>query len=178
MFWRHRYQKLTYALCALVSATIAVSVGGPTSADGPLLDLLVKARAIVFPVKDTAEPSPVVVIALDKRSLEEPEIAPYPRTFLAPVWATVLDAVFEAGAQAVGFDLLFSYSANRFSANYDAPFLAAIGKHRGRVVLARSAATVPARPFLAALRNDDEALGLVDLTADRDGRFRRNGIGG
>ncbi len=173
MFWRHRYQKLTYALCALVSAAIAASVGGPTSPDGSLLDLLVKAREMAFPVEDTAERSPVVVIALDKRSLGEPEIAPYPRTFLAPVWSTVLDAVFEAGAQAVGFDLLFSYSANRFSANFDVPFLATLGKHRERVVLARSASTVPARPFLAALRNDSEALGLIDLTADPDGSYRR-----
>lgn len=172
MFWRH-HQKLTYVLCALVAAAIAVSVGTLTSADERLLDLLVKAREIAFSVDGTAELSPVVVIAMDKRSLDEPEIAPYPRTFLAPVWATVLDAVFDAGAQAVGFDLLFSYSANRFSPDFDTPFLSVLGKHRERVVLARSAATLPAPPFLAALRNNDEALGLIDLTADSDGSYRR-----
>ena len=173
MFGRHRYQKLTYALCALVSAAIVALVGGPIGADGQLLDLLVKAREVVFPVRDPAEKSPVVVIALDKRSLDEPEIASYPRTFLAPVWAPVLDAVFEAGARAVGFDLLFSYSANRFSPGFDTPFLAVIGEHRERFVLARSAATLPARPFLAALRNDNEGLGLVELIADPDGSYRR-----
>jgi class 3 adenylate cyclase len=41
------------------------------------------------------------------------------------------------------------------------------------VVLARSGTTLPALPFLAALRNDARALGLAELTADPDGRYRR-----
>jgi adenylate cyclase len=141
--------------------------------DSVLLDLLIKARSLVWPTEAPSMQEPVAVIALDWQSLEDPALAPYPRILLAPMWATVLESVFAAGARAVGFDLLFAYSANRFSANFDRPFLEALGKYRDRVVLGRSAATLPAPPFLAALRNDAGGLGLLELTAERDGRYRR-----
>jgi adenylate cyclase len=173
MSGRRRYLGLTGILCAFAAAVAAAWVGGPIGADGPLLDLLVKARFMVFSADEVPEQAPVAVIAVDKRSLNEPELAPYPRAFLAPVWAAILDGVFEAGARAVGFDLLLAYSANQFSPNFDAPFLAALGTHREHVVLARSTTTLPARPFLAALRNDEGGLGLAELTADADGKYRR-----
>ena len=170
---RRRYREVACALCALAAVFVAVVVGRPLPPDGALLDLLVKAREIVFPVEDRPEQSPVAVIALDRRSLEAPELARYPRVMMGPFWAVVLDGVFQAGARAVGFDLLFAYSANQFSPNFDAPFLAALDRHRERVVLARSGATLPALPFLAALRNDAAALGIAEITADPDGRHRR-----
>ncbi len=170
---RRRYRPLTCALCAALAAAAALWAAAPTSADGPLLDLLVAARAAVFPVRDPPERAPVAVVAVDRRSLAEPELAPYPRAFFAPVWAALLDGVLDAGARAVAFDLLLSYSANRFAPDFDAPFLAALDRHRDRVVLARSTTTLPALPFLAALRNDEAALGLVELSPDPDGRYRR-----
>jgi len=112
-------------------------------------------------------------MALDKRSLESPDLAPYPRTLLAPVWASALDAVFGTGASAVGFDFLLGYSANQLLPNYDLPFLAALGKYREKIVLARSATTRPALQFLAALRNDEKSLGLGELVSDPDGSYRR-----
>jgi len=169
---RRRYREVTCVLCALAAVVVAVLVGGPLPSDGPLLDLLVKAREIAFPVEDRPEQSPVVVVALDRRSLEAPELARYPRVLMGPIWAVLMDDVFEAGARAVGFDLLFSYSANQFSPNFDAPFLAALDKHRERLVLARTGATLPALPFLAALRNDGAALGSAEILADPDGRHR------
>ncbi len=173
MFTRHHYRKLTCAVCALVSALAVAFVELPTGVDGPLLDLLVKARELALPSGLGSKASEVVVIALDKRSLMEPEIAVYPRTLLAPIWASVMDAAFNAGARAVGFDILFSYSANRIKSNFDAPFLRRLHKYRDRVVLARSASTLPARPFLASMRNDPHALGLTELSVDADGTYRR-----
>jgi class 3 adenylate cyclase len=156
-----------------VAAILAVAwARPPIAADGALLDVLVRARAAVLPDPEPPERSRVAVIAVDARSLAAPELASYPRAFLAPAWATVLDSVMTAGALTVGFDLLLSYSANRFAADFDAPFLAALSRHRGRVVLARSARTLPAPPFLAALGQDGGALGLAELTADPDGRHR------
>ena len=163
------YRALTGAGCALAAAALALAVGSPTGLDGPLLDLTVKTRSILAARDEPPERSPVAVIAVDARSLEAPELAPFPRTLLAPAWAAVLDGVLGAGARGVGFDLLFSYSGNRFAPGFDAPFLRALGAHRERIVLARSATTLPAPPFLAALQNDEEALGLVEL----DGRPRR-----
>ena len=107
---RYRYRKVTCALCALAAMLATAFVRGPLGADGPLLDLLIWARATAFSSDVTPETSPVAVIAIDARSLFESELAPYPRTFLAPVWATVMEGVFAAGARAVGFDLLFAYT--------------------------------------------------------------------
>lgn len=169
---RRRYRELACALCALVAALAASWAGAPVTADGPLLDLLVWARSVAAPPRGAPEAAAVAVIALDRRSLEAPELAPYPRAFFAPVWTAVLDSLVAAGTRAVAFDFLFSYSANRFQPDFDAPFLAALARHRSRVVLARSAATLPAPPFLAALHDDAEALGLAELSADPDGRYR------
>jgi class 3 adenylate cyclase/CHASE2 domain-containing sensor protein len=170
---RRHYQSLTYVLCALAAVIAVACVRDPLGADGRLLDLLIAARALVFPSDETPWSGPVAVIALDARSLNEPEFASYPRAFLAPVWSTLLEATIEAGARAVGFDILFAYSANRFVPNFDAPFLAALSRYRSQVVLARSATTLPAPPFLAALRYDEGSLGLAEIAADPDGRYRR-----
>ncbi|HEV8672438.1 MAG TPA: adenylate/guanylate cyclase domain-containing protein [Methylomirabilota bacterium] len=169
---RRHYRELTCALAALLAVTAAAWARPPVAADGPLLDLLVGARAALTRSERAVEDAAVAVIALDPESLAAPELAPYPRAFLAPAWATVLDGVLAAGARAVGFDLLLAYSANRFTPDFDRPFLAALDRHRARVVLARSATTLPAPPFLAALGHDPAALGLAELPADPDGRHR------
>ena len=168
-----RYREVTCGTCALAAVLAVVIIARPLPADGPLLDLLVRVRAAVSPLADRPEQSSVAVIALDRRSLEAPELAPFPRVLMGPFWAALMDGVFQAGARAVGFDLVFAYNANQLLPNYDASFLAALAQHRERVVLARSAATLPALPFLAALRNDEGALGLAELVADSDGRYRR-----
>jgi adenylate cyclase len=173
MATRLRYREGTCALCALLALIVAVAIGRPVSLDGPVLDVLVKSREIAFPVEDRPEQSPVVVIALDRRSLDAPELARYPRALMGQFWAALMDDVFQAGARAIGFDLIFSFSANQISPNLDAPFLGALHKHRERVVLARTGATLPALPFLAALQNDEGALGIAEISPDADGRYRQ-----
>jgi adenylate cyclase len=173
--WHARFRALTTVICAVAGIGLAVATHGPLDADGPLLDLLIKSRSLVFPPAETTVESPVAVIAVDARSLQKPELARYPRVLLAPVWATVLNGVGEAGARAVGFDFIFGFSATNFDAlpsGYDRSFLEALGRYRDRVVLARSVNTLPAMPFQAALR-DDAALGIMDLAADSDGVYRR-----
>ena len=170
---RRWYRPLMCTICALATVVTAIFVGVPLGADGRILDLLIAARAFVFPIDEASLPTPVAVIALDARSLNEPELAAFPRTFFAPVWSTILEAVFAAGARAVGFDLLLTYSANRFVPNFDAPFIAALSRYHSQVVLARSATTLPAPPFLAALRFDERSLGLAEVPADPDGTYRR-----
>src|SRR6185503_1691204 len=124
---------------------------------------------------DALETSPVVVVALDKRSLESEELSELPRVLMVQVWAALLDALEPAGARAVGFDLIFAYSGNRFRADLDAPFLEALAHNRSRVVLARSDETLPDFPFLAAIRANEtpDALGLATVRPDPDGKTRR-----
>ena len=170
MIARRLLGPLICALCAGVAAANTLFWSRPpTSADGALLDRLVQARAIVFG-SDSRGPFPVAIIAVDKRSLDSPELAPYPRAFLAPVWAKLTDELFKARARAIGFDEIFAYDANRFSPSFNLQFLEALGKHRGQVVLARSSNMLPASAFVFAAGPD--ALGLSELRADPDGGYR------
>ena len=111
---RLSFRLLTLIGCIFGAALTAFWVGAPRGVDGLLFDLLVVVCARLWADMPSAQPEPVAVIALDQRSLEAPELAPYLRTFLASVWATLLESVFSAGARAVGFGMLFAYSANRF----------------------------------------------------------------
>ncbi len=63
---------------------------------------------MLAPHAEPWETAAVAVIAIDPRSLDEPELANTPRVLMAPVWGRVLDAVFGAGASAIGFDVVFS----------------------------------------------------------------------
>jgi len=172
-FTRRHYRTITCTLCLLAAAAAAALAGGPVAADGSLLDLLVAGRAAGFAARDAPADSPVAVVALDQRSLLGPELAAYPRALLGPVLAEVLDGVAAAGARVVGFDMIFAYSANRFSRDFDRPFVESLARHRERVVLARSAGSLPAEPFWAALQPGQDVLGLAEVLPDPDGRYRR-----
>lgn len=168
-----RYREATCVACAVLAAVAVGLIRFPVALDGVLLDLLVWSRELVVPSRDEPEASPVAVIALDQRSLDEPELARFPRALMAPVWAALLDGVFASGARAVGFDVLFLYNANQFSPGFDIPWLAALDRHRQRIVLARSPGALPTASILAAVRHDPATLGLIVLPPDADGRYRR-----
>jgi len=55
----------------------------------------------------------VAVIALDRDSLASDELAALPR-YSQPGLDQNRTGLTEAGARAIGFDIIFSYSANRF----------------------------------------------------------------
>src|SRR5439155_26739510 len=127
-----RYREITVVACALLGAAAALLARGPVPVDGALFDLLVAARAAVLPAHEAPRASPVAVVALDERSLDDRLLRPYPRVLLAPVWAELLDTLGRAGARGVGFDIIFAYSASDFAgvvpamATFDLPFLAAL----------------------------------------------------
>lgn len=127
---------------------------------------------------------PVAVIALDRGSLASEELAPTPRALFGPVWAKLIDGLAEAGVKAIGFDIIFSYSANRFPAldpHYDRGFYDALARHHERLVLARSAGLPVAAPVEAAVYDLDEdagkdepsAVAFAELIPDGDGVQRR-----
>ncbi len=163
---------MVYAICLVAILIVSVIGGGLPQLDGPLMDMVLWARAEVLP---TSPPSdrPVVVVALDQRSLDDPDLAVYPRAMFGPVWAELLHDVMASGAKAVGFDLLLAYSGNQLKDDFDATFLDALDRYGRRLVLARSATTLPALPYQAALGSADDSLGLVELIADADGAYRR-----
>ena len=169
----HRAAILTVAGCALAGGVGAKLTDGRTVFDGLLYDGALRLRASTIPADKGVEGGPVAVVALDARSLAAPELVAYPRVLLAPIWAELVTGLSDAGASAITFDLLLSYSANRFLKDYDKPFLMALARNRQRIVLGRTAKALPARPYLGALRFDSGALGLLELAADGDGVYRR-----
>ncbi len=170
---RRHARAATVALCCLAAAAVAAAIRAELPFDGVLFDLAIKARSTLGAKPPAAAQRQVAVVALDRRSLEAPELAKYPRTLMAPVWGTLLDTLFSAEARVVAYDLIFAYSANQLSPGFDRPFLRALSKYRDRVVIARSAKALPAPPFMAALRFDQGALGMAELVPDSDGVFRR-----
>ena len=165
---RRHHRGLLGLFCALIASAASLLAGGslPT-ADGGLFDLSVATRAALMPAP---ERWPVAVIALDQRSLEAPELRNLPRVFLAPYWARMLDAVFAGGARAVGFDIIFAFTANRFQPDYDRPFLEQLSRHRGRVVLATSVGARVADPTFHAAGG---SVGYAELAPDADGVYRQ-----
>jgi len=124
---------------------------------------------------------PVAVIAMDRGSLDSEELAATPRVLFGPFWAKLIDGLAEAQVKAIGFDIIFSYSANRFpalDAQYDRGFYDALARHHDRLVLARSARQPVAAPVEAAvydLDSNDEpaAIAFAELIVDSDGVQRR-----
>ncbi len=174
---RLTYRYLTSVACALAAAAACFAIPLPSGADATLLDFQIAARARIFPPRPLDESSvaqsPVAIVALDRRSLDAPELVTYPRVFFEPGWAAALTAVMEAGAKAAAFDEIFAYDPNTFPGigpNFAVPFLATLHRYRGRVILARSATTLPARPFAFSVGYD--SLGLAEISQDPDGRYR------
>ena len=174
----------------VVTATVGVlavlagwTLGGEMR---PLDGLVYDASLAITDRRPGTHDEPVAVIALDRESLESQDLATTPRVFLTPQWAKVLNALTDAQARAIGFDIIFSYSANQFpgfkeEGQHDWSFLAALARARDRVVLARSGRAYPAMPFTGAVfdpaadagRTDSGAIGYTELTPDTDGVFRR-----
>ena len=129
---------------------------------------------------------PVAVIAMDRGSLDLEELAATPRVLFGPFWAKLIDGLAEAEVKAIGFDIIFSYSANRFpalDAQYDRGFYDALARHHDRLVLARSARQPVAAPVEAAVYDIDgdagndepAAIAFAELNSDSDGVQRRVG---
>ncbi len=177
---RYRRAIVTIVLGMLAAGASLVAGDRMGLLDGLVYDL----SLAVTDRRPGTKDEPVAVIALDRDSLDADELAALPRVFLSPVWARIVNGLSDAGARAIGFDIIFSYSANRFpglAGQYDRDFLAALARARGHVVLARSAGAYPAQPFVAAVfdpkadagKPEPSAIGYAELSPDPDGVFRR-----
>ena len=169
--FRKRYGVVT-AIGCLVAGLLAGGAGlGPVWLDGLLFDSAIGANALFAPA-DTDD-GKVAVVAVESRSLDSEELSRYPRTFMGPEWAKLIDALAAAEAKVVAFDFILSYSANQFRKDFDKPFLATLSRQSDRVVLGRSVRMAPARNYQAALRFDTDAIALLEVFPDEDGVYRR-----
>ncbi len=177
MNFRRRYREIVILAALVAAAMLALVTDGRVElVDGFLYDFALA----IAPFRPPPAPSKVVVIAVDEHSLASETLASTPRVFFGPYYAKLVDGLFDSGAEAVGFDIIFSYTATRFPAidpSYDDPLLASLAKHRDRMVLARTGTTPVAEPFVAALynpardagREEPRAIAYSELVPSEDG---------
>lgn len=174
--WLRRHVRVLAVLASACAAAVAALVtGGVTPLDGLVQD---GTAALVWRLRGRPiEPSPhVAVVGIDWDSLRQPELANAPRALFAPHWANLVGALTRAGAQVVAFDLIFEWQGGAFLPNYDRPFLQALAANRGRVILARTGGTLPARPFMMAAGARPPAIALAEMDPD-EGVVRRVAAG-
>ena len=156
------------------AAAVAPFIAAPPIAlEGMFFDLSLAAAAHFRADEQDAREANIVVVAVDRRTLDAPELEGLPRTLFGPAWAVMLDALREADAKAIAFDMILGFSGDRLQPGFDRAFLRSLSNAKDLVVLARSSSTLPVRNYLAALRFDETALGLAELAPDSDGIHRR-----
>ena len=169
-------------MAAAAMALVASLASGATMNwfDGLFYDLSLATHG----VRPGTGGEPVAVIAMDRGSLDSEELADTPRVLFGPFWAKLVEGLAKAQVKAIGFDIIFSYSANRFpalDAQYDREFYDALARHHDRLVLARSARQPVAAPVEAAVYDIDgdagndepAAIAFAELNSDSDGVQRR-----
>jgi adenylate cyclase len=166
------YRPLIVAGCCLAAGVLSFLLSGESKLDGTLFDIMVAQRAWIDP--EPAESKPVAIVALDERSLRSDELSAFPRVFLAPQWAKMLDILFAADVKAVGFDILFVWSPEQISPGLDKPFKQALGKYHDRVVIGQTANNVPIPAYFFSIRagKDPDAVANLDVDTDPDGVIR------
>src|SRR5262249_8358327 len=123
-----------------------------------------------------AEDAPVVVIAIDEETYRREPFKDTPQVMWAPQQAKVLEAVLNAGAAVVGYDIVYSTSVESYLPGYEREFRRIIrrGGDDGRVVLGeiqhQQQPIVPHRGYIVAVRQEN--LRSLNLDEDSDGVVR------
>jgi class 3 adenylate cyclase/CHASE2 domain-containing sensor protein len=178
--WRDHRVLVIAAALALGALLTFWTEGEIEVTDGFFYD----AALALLPGSRETTSSPVVVIAIDQQSLASPQFAAIPRVFLSPHLAELLEGLAEAGAKAVGIDVVLSFAASRSAhvdPSFDQPLIAALAKRRDQTILARTVRTPVAAPFVAALfdpsrdagREEPAAIAYAELSPSADGVQRR-----
>jgi class 3 adenylate cyclase len=166
---------LLVAMCGLVGSSSDYNsdfpaLGGP---NGLLYDLTLK---ISQPWRRDIPTVPAVFVAIDDASLSTSELSPLPRALFQPVWARLIDGLFDAGARRIAFDVVFAYAGADFQVgsftlpDYDRSLIDSLARSRDRIVLGRFPSVAPAPPFAKAV--GPSRVGILDLQLESDGRVR------
>ena len=180
-YFRRHHRPIAVTLAATLALVGSATIRGPMGwVDGFFYDLSLAMQ----PARPGNGGEPVAVIAIDRGSLASHELSATPRVLFAPFWAKLIDGLVKGGVKAIGFDIIFSYSANRFPAldpQYDRGFYDVLALHHRQLVLARSAGLPVAAPVEAAVydltedagREEPAAIAFAELSPDSDGVQRR-----
>jgi adenylate cyclase len=134
-------------------------------------------HAVYGPARGPAQ-SHVAVIAIDEETHRTPPFADLPQALWTREMTPVLNAVLDADAKVVGFDVIFPTSVERFVPGFERDFLRALraGSRDGRLLLGKvQHQTQPIRPFPGQSFAVGNAANIraVNLIADADDAIRR-----
>ena len=179
---RWRLPLIALAVAALVCSVIS-ALPRDNAAEGWVTDRLVAARAMLFGVRPL-QSEHVVVIGVDQRSLDSPELGTIPRVMFSPVYKDLIDKALAHGAKGVALDFILTFDAGRMQkyraekperilGRYDNDFLKLLRKERntGRVILARSKTLLPAQRFQKT--TGGAGLGMVEVPVSAGNVIRR-----
>jgi adenylate cyclase len=145
---------------------------------GLSLDVGLALRHAVFGPARGPGDSNVVVIAVDEETHRTPPFGGLPQALWTREIAPVLNAVLDADAKIVAFDLIFPTSVERLIPGFERDFLRSLraGARDGRVLLGKvQHQTQPIAPFQGQsfAVGHAENIRSVNLVSDRDDAVRR-----
>lgn len=144
---------------------------------GPSIDSLYWLRERVHGPRPSPDPSPVVVVGIDEETYRRPPFAGTPQALWGPRLGTVLGAMLDGGAAAVGLDLVHPTSVETLIPGFERDYLLTLrrGGKEGRLVLAKvqhqSDPLMPYRGYMIAAGVNN--VRSVNLVEDADGVLRR-----
>ncbi len=156
---------------ALLSGTSWVS-----RLDGLGLDALFWLRhQLALDARPTADP-PVAVIGIDEETYRRDPFKDTPQVMWVPQQAKVLDALLDASATVVGYDITYSTSVETLIPGFERSFLRSLhkGATEGRIVLSKQQLQAkPIEPYIGFQRAAGvENVRSVNLVEDTDGVVR------
>ncbi len=134
-------------------------------------------RHQVFAQAHPPHQSPTVVIAIDEQTYLTPPFAGQPKALWMPEIAETLSGVLNAGAQVIGFDVVFPTSVQARFPDLETPYLRFLreGARDGRIVLGKvqhaNAPLLPTRAQIMLVGGQQNVRSLNVIT-DSDGIIR------
>jgi adenylate cyclase len=146
--------------------------------EGISIDSLFWLRHLAFGPRHAPANSSAVVIAIDEETYRRPPFADTPQAMWTPQIAKVLDAVLDANARVIGFDVVYPTSIEPFMRGYERDFLLSLrrGAQSNRIVLGRvQHQERPISPFpgYSFVVGHNLNIRPVNLLEDEDGIIRR-----
>jgi class 3 adenylate cyclase/CHASE2 domain-containing sensor protein len=134
-----RARDVVLALLLALSVGIGVGLLGVPALQGLSIDLLFWLGHRLPALARDPGPPPVAVVAIDEETYRRPPFADLPKELWTPQLGAVIQALAEAGAAVVGFDVIFPTSVEKLLPGYDRPFLLALlqAGRSGKVVLGK-----------------------------------------
>ena len=166
-------------IVALIALAVAIGLSLPVTVtiDGVGLDILIGLRQLIVGPRHRPVDSPVAIVAIDEESYRRRPLADRPIALWTPEIGRLLNALLDADAAVVGFDIVLPTSVESFAPGYERDFLRAIhrGGTTGRLVLGEvQQQQKPIRPYAGQLVAAGESnLRSLNVTEDADGVVRR-----